>query len=336
MKKDFYVGTYNNDENSGIFKLELDTETGEMSGLKQIVKVLAPNYMVINKEKKIIYSVFKKDNLGGVAASRITNEISEPFSESLSEGHLPCHINLDKKGEFLFSANYRTGVIKVYKLDENGGITGVSSEVNHNDMKSGETHPHYIGLTPDEKYLFVVDLGLDMIVLYNYSNGKIGEIFQKVLFNKGCGPRHITFSNDGKYAYLITEYSVEIVTLKYSGTEGFKILEYTRALSNEFNNEGDGGAIRISKDDTRLYSSSRRPGSISIFKIDKETRKPILSSTINSYGEHPRDINISDEILIAANRFSNNLTTFLLDKNKKYLIKSEYEIFLNEPTNIIF
>lgn len=336
MKKKFYVGTYNNDENSGIFKLDLDTETGEISGMKQIIRVLNPSYMVINKEKEIIYSVFKKGTSGGVAASRITDEISEPFSESLSEGHLPCHINLDKKGMFLFSANYQTGVIKVYELDENGGITRVSSEVNHSDMELGEVHPHYVGLTPDEKYLFVVDLGLDMIILYNYSTGKIGEVFQKVLFKKGCGPRHITFSNDGEYAYLITEYSVEVVTLKYSVTEGFKILEYIPALSDEFYDEGDGGAIRISEDGTKLYSSSRKPGSVSIFSLDKNTRKPVLISTINSYGEHPRDINILDEVLISANRFSNNLTTFLLDKNKKHLIKGDYEISLNEPTNIIF
>ena len=338
MKREVYIGTYDNDENSGIFRLNLDTKTGEMSGLTQISKVLNPNYAVMDKERKLIYSVLKDGDEGGVCVSRITGNVVVPFSKILSDGHLPCHINIDKNKSFLFSANYRTGVIRVYSLGETGEITGISSEADHNDLGLGEMHPHYIGLTPDETYMFVVDLGLDMIILYNYSEGKPGEIFQKVLFKKGCGPRHIVFDNDGKYAYLITEYSTEIVTLKYSETKGLEIMDYISALGDGFGNEGDGAAIRLSKDGTKLFSSSRKPGAVSMFEIDRETKKPVLLDTISSHGEHTRDINIDEDgkVLIVANRFSNNLITFLVSEDGKKLVKSGFELEIAEPTCVIF
>jgi 6-phosphogluconolactonase len=338
MKREVYIGTYNNDENSGIFRLELDTKTGEMSGLKQVSKVLNPNYMVMDKERNLIYSVLKDNDKGGVCISKITDSVTVPSSKIVSDGHLPCHVSIDKKKTFLFSANYRTGVVRVYSLGKDGELTGVSSETDHNNLGLGETHPHYTGLTPDEKYLFVVDLGLDMIILYNYSNGKLGEIFQKVLFKKGCGPRHIVFDNTGEYAYLITEYSTEIVTMKYSENEGLEITDYISALGKEFPNEGDGAAIRLSKDGTRLFSSSRKPGTVSMFEIDSKTKKPVFLDALASEGEHTRDINIDEDgnVLIAANRFSNNLVTFLVSEDGKKLVKSGYKLEIAEPTNIIF
>ena len=75
-----------------------------------------------------------------------------------------------------------------------------------------------------------------------------------------------------------------------------------------------------------------------MFEINKETKKPVLLDTSESGGEHPRDINIDEDgkILIAANRFSNNLVTFLVSEDGKKLIKSGYELQLAEPTCVAF
>ena len=125
---------------------------------------------------------------------------------------------------------------------------------------------------------------------------------------------------------------------KYSASEGLEITDYISALGKEFPDEGDGAAIRLSKDGTKLFSSSRKPGTVSMFAIDKETKKPVFLDSLESLGEHTRDINIDDhgKVLIAANRFSNNLVTFLVSEDGTKLVKSGYEIEIPEPTNIIF
>ena len=43
MVTEFYIGTYDNNKENGIFKLNLDTNTGEMSELEQISKILNPS-----------------------------------------------------------------------------------------------------------------------------------------------------------------------------------------------------------------------------------------------------------------------------------------------------
>ena len=252
MKKEFYIGTYDNNIESGIFKLELDNNTGEIFELQQVSKILNPSYMVMNKEKDILYSILTKENSHGIAASKLGKNSLTPFSEILLDEKSTCHINTDKNNLYLFTANYKNGEVKTYKLGLNGEITGMISEVNHNDMNLGEVHPHYVGLTlpsltalfaflvlvhphyvgltPDEKYLFVVDLGLDILVVYEFLNGEIGKRVQNLEFKKGSGPRHLVFHNNGENAYVITEYSVEIASLKYSASKGFEILGYISAI----------------------------------------------------------------------------------------------------------
>ena len=338
MMTEFYIGTYDNNKENGIFKLNLDMNTGEMSGLQQISKILNPSYMVMDKEKKIFYSILSKDEAYGAAATKLKNDTTLPFSEILSDENSACHINTDKNNLYLFTANYKNGEVKSYELGKNGEITGVISEINHNDMNLGKVHPHYVSLTPDEKYLFVIDLGLDMLILYEFSDGKIGKIVQTLEFKKGSGPRHLVFHNNNENAYVITEYSVEIAALKYSASDGFGILEYVSALTEEFGTEGDGGAVRIKKDGTKLFSSSRKPGAISMFHIDEVSKIPVLVSVISSGGEHTRDINLddSDRILVVANRFSSNLVSFFIDKENNTLKRTGFEYQIPEPTTIIF
>ena len=338
MVTEFYIGTYDNNKENGIFKLNLDTNTGEMSELEQISKILNPSYMVMDKEKKIFYSILSKGESCGAAATELKNESQVPFSEILSDKNSACHINIDKNNLYLFTANYKNGEVKSYKLGENGEIEGVISEINHNDMNLGKVHPHYVSLTPDEKYLFVIDLGLDMLVLYEFLDGKIGKIVQTLEFKKGSGPRHLVFHNNNENAYVITEYSVEVAALKYSVSDGFEIFGYVSALTEEYAAEGDGGAIRITKDGTKLFSSSRKPGAISMFHIDEVSKIPVLVSIVSSGGVHTRDINLDDseKILIAANRFSNNLVSFFIDKENNTLKRTGFEYSIPEPTTIIF
>ena len=52
---------------------------------------------------------------------------------------------------------------------------------------------HYVGITPDQKYLYSIDLGADKIVMYDFKDGKLEETSLSQAVNPGSGPRHMIF-----------------------------------------------------------------------------------------------------------------------------------------------
>ena len=339
----FYAGTYDKKVDNGIYELTLNTENGEITNAKQVAKLFNSSYMALDMENKIIYSITKKNNIGGVAAFKLAPEDSsnkaELISEKLDSSESSCHIFFSKERRMLFTANYQNGEVKAYRTGENGEIGESIFEINHDNLGFGTSHPHFAGITPDNEYFFIVDLGIDRLILYKFTEDGISHEPQQILkFKSGCGPRHLVFHPDNRTAYILTEYSMEIITLKYSKNLYFETIEYTGALTEGFETEGDGGAIRITKDGGFLFSSSRKPGSLSVFKINENTKTPVLKSTISSMGDHVRDFNISpdEKVLIAANRFSDNLVTFFIDKNEGILRATGYIFQLVQVSNIAF
>ena len=87
---------------------------------------------------------------------------------------------------------------------------------------------HFASITPDNKFICAVNLGMDRIELFKINSNNTLSYIENLSFycTKGCGPRHIEFSKNGKFAYVICENSSEIIILKYLGEEGFKLVQY--------------------------------------------------------------------------------------------------------------
>ena len=67
--------------------------------------------------------------------------------------------------------------------------------------------------------------------------------------NPGSGPRHITFHPNGKYAYVMTELSSEVIVLTYNPAEGaFTEVQYISTIPAAFDENNQGSAIHISSD----------------------------------------------------------------------------------------
>jgi 6-phosphogluconolactonase len=86
-------------------------------------------------------------------------------------------------------------------------------------QRQEKPHVHFTGHTPEGKFIVVCDLGTDQIVMYQHKKDKLdkGSVCQT---KPGSGPRHITFHPNGKWAYVITELSSEIIVLDYDSASG--------------------------------------------------------------------------------------------------------------------
>lgn len=83
-------------------------------------------------------------------------------------GAEPCHCALDASETFLAAANYGSGSITVWRLGTDGMPEG--EPWRHQGHGSGPNperqdgpHAHWVGFTPDQRWLVQIDLGTDRV-----------------------------------------------------------------------------------------------------------------------------------------------------------------------------
>ena len=275
-----YVGTYTKENSEGIYKFTLDTEAKKISNVTLAAKLDNPTYVTINRNNEYLYSVVKEGESGGVAAYSINSKTGELTEENrqVVEGASPCHVSVDSGKHTVVTANYHKGTIESFEVNEDGTINPATSIMAHegsgpNKERQEKPHAHYAGYTPDEKYVVGVDLGIDKIITYEIKDSTLTEV-NRLSVNPGSGPRHITFHPNGKYAYVMTELSSEVIVLTYNPAEGsFTELQYISTVPEEFDENNQGSAIHISSDGRFVYAGNRGHNSIAVFSVDENSGK---------------------------------------------------------------
>ncbi|WP_045519173.1 lactonase family protein [Neobacillus niacini] len=340
-----YIGTYTKGESKGIYKFTLDSDEGKITDIRAVATLENPTYLTLSNDKKYLYSVAKEGNFGGLSAYSITdNGELTPINNQLSEGSPPCHVSVDSMMRYVFSANYHKGTVESYLINpEEGSIQPASSIIQHEgsgpDPRQEKPHLHYAGLTPDEKYLVAVDLGTDSLTTYEVSEeGKLAKV-QLLPLKAGSGPRHLTFHPHGKIAYIMTEFSSEVIVLSYHPESGKFIEEqYISTLPEDFKENNQGSAIHISNDGRFVYAGNRGHNSIAVFSVNEETGGLHFLEYTSTEGDWPRDFEIepSGRYIVASNQESSNLVLFARDENTGKLTLLQSDIKVPHPVCVKF
>lgn len=317
-----YVGTYTKGDSKGIYTFELDTEKGRLSEPKLAAKLDNPTYVNISKDNKVLYSVIKEGDRGGVAAYTIdagTGELSL-VNKQISDGGSPCHVSVDSERNYVVSANYHSGTVVAYQLNEDGSLNPVSSFVAHegrgpNEDRQEGAHAHYAGFTPEENFVVSVDLGIDKVILYQLDDGLLSEVSSHS-FTPGSGPRHIEFHPKEKYAYVFTELSNEIAVLEYNPEPvEFREIQVISTLPEDFIDNNQGSAIHVTKDGNFVYAANRGHDSIAVFRVNPFSGELTFVERVSTEGNWPRDFAFdpTEEFLIASNQETGTLALFSRD-----------------------
>ena len=198
-----YIGSYTRGKSKGLTIFDVD----ENFNFKErvVFEVNNPSYVVLSHNQKFLYTSCDE----GVAAFRaLDNGGLELLNKASVNGLRPCYLSVDKKNRYLVTAGYHDGKMTILKINRDGSIGEVTDEVFMKGLGS-DAGRHYLChvncalFSPDEKYVFSVDIGMDQVKIYEF-NHKTGKIkLQGILrCELGSGPKHMLFSNDGKYAYL--------------------------------------------------------------------------------------------------------------------------------------
>ncbi|MEN2755191.1 lactonase family protein [Capnocytophaga sputigena] len=345
-----YIGTYTEGGNSkGIYTYHFNQENGIFELLSSATAA-NPSFVTLSPDGKHLYAVSEyNDGRQGAYSFDVSEDkvqLSHPvFLPTAPKEYLPragadpCHIVSD--GKYVITANYTGGDISVFSLDAAGRL---QTEVQHISFvgKTPErvAHIHCIIPTPDKKYILATDLGNNRVYRFHYNNKthKNSEVLtaQRVAYevSDGQGPRHLTFSKDGRFAYLINELGGECVVLSYC--KG-KLKEVQRIMADEGGGRGSAD-IHISPDGRFLYTSHRlKKDGIAIFAIDPE-KGTLTKIGYQLTGIHPRNFAITPngKYLLVACRDDNKIQVFERNEATGELTETPEEIEIDKPTCIVF
>lgn len=267
-------------------------------------------YLVQNESN--IYAVQEIGNLnetGNVIAYKKSSKGLIYIDKKSSLGSGPCHIEISGKNRMLFISNYMNGYFTAYKLNNNGTIGKIFY---NNVIDINKSHLHCAKVFNNEKNLITVDLGMDILELYDIQSTGIQKL-SEIKLEPNTEPRHIaTDKNDT--IFLLTEKSCELYVLNCK-QDKLNILHKKSILpKNHIKMQNDtGAAIKISADGRYIYTTLRGHNSISVFKY--ENKKLELVQNILSYGNTPRDLEIdkTQKYILVANQDSDEISIYSRD-----------------------
>ncbi|MEX0380862.1 lactonase family protein [Leuconostoc sp. MS02] len=333
-------GTYTKRISQGLYEAELDTDAQQLQNATFIGELTNPTYLAISKANKV-YAVENRDGQGGIVT--LDNSV-RPLAEidsQLSEGSAPAYIGVDEARQLIFAGYYHRGTVESYSIQPDGNLTLVDTWQNTGSGPRPEqstSHIHFANLTPDNR-LVAIDLGTDEVITFDIQdNGTFSET-SRFRTEAGFGPRHIRFSPDGQYAYLLGELSSLLSVLKYNTEDGsFEHVMTASTIPNDWTEHNGSAALRLSDDGQFVYASNRGHNSIAVFKISNEGSEIERIQLISTEGEFPRDMNwdINQKFLVVANQDTDNVSLYARDNVSGELSLLQKDFTIPEGVRVVF
>ena len=344
-----YFGTGGNTA-KGIYHAAFNPETGQLSKATLAAEIGSPGFLALHPDKQLLYAVGEFNGQAVVAGYRINaSGALKQFTVSPIRDGKGTHIAVHASGRFLLTAQYAGGSTALFPLDSNGKL-GKSVITKHGPgsnivpSRQSKAHPHWCGYSPDGCFAFVPDLGMDGIVIYKVDLEKpciIKHGFTASI--PGGGPRHMRFSVDGKFIFLLNEMSLSVTTFKYEDRTGTaRQLSTTDSLSKEvkakesFNSAAE---IVVHPNGRFVYSSNRGNDSITVYKVNPNTGHLTVTEVEPVRGAWPRNINLdpSGRWLLAAGAHSNTISVYAINLSTGELTFQRHGIInVPEPICILF
>lgn len=350
-----YVGTYTTKTKSkGIYAFRFDAQKGELQEIGVAAETTDPSFLVVHPNGQFLYAVnevgdFNGGNTGGVSAFSIDPKTAKLtlLNQVPSRGAGPCYISLDKTNAFALVANYDSGNIASFPVMTDGTLRTASGFVQHSGSgpdkgRQEGPHAHWIGTSPDNRFALVADLGLDEVIVYGFdsSTGTFmpsNNGFAKV--NPGAGPRHVAFSPNGKFVYVLTEMESSVTAFSYNAKSGtLAKLQTLSALPPHYSGRKEAAEIAVHPSGKFLYTSNRGHDSIAIFAIDEKKGTLRSLGQVLTGGKTPRHFAIdpTGTYLLAENQESNSIVIFHIDPETGGLTPTGHSVEVPSPVCITF
>ena len=207
-----------NAQDGNIDTYNMDMSTGALTpvGKTEAAKMVMP--MTLSPNKKYLYAVIRSQPTRVLtyaidpASGALTQKASAPLPDSMP------YVSTDHTGRFLFTASYGGDKLAVSPIGENGLVEAEAIQV----IPTGR-NAHSIMPDRSNKFVYAATLGANQVLQFTFDS-KTGKLTANeppaVSPEAGHGPRHLAFSPDNKYLYVLNELSGHVTQYTIDPSKG--------------------------------------------------------------------------------------------------------------------
>ena len=351
--RDVWIGTDSHPASKGIYHATINTETGQLSESQLAAQIDGPGFLALHPSGNVLYAVGALGGKDVVAAYSITpvggkSTLKLINSLAIGDGGA-AHLAVDPTGALLLTAQYGGGSVAAFSLNADGSLKARTGLVKHEGGakvvagRQDSPHAHWVGFSPDNRFAFVPDLGLDKVVIHkvNLATGGLAPHGFGALPG-GAGPRHMKFHPNGKWIYVINELDLSVSVFDYNAAAGTMAIKETvpTVSKAELLKEQTSSAseIQVHSSGKFVYAANRGHDSITGFAVNPVSGMLKVVGITNVRGATPRNFNLdpSGKWLLAAGKDSHSLASFAVGLHTGELIYNRSVIHTPAPICVVY
>ncbi len=352
-----YFGTYtNNAKSKGIYRARLDVASGKLSAAEVAAECVDPAFLSLHPSGKFLYAIDERADpvktpgkgVSAYALDAKTGALTLLNQQGVG-GPGPCHLSVDATGKCVLVANYGGGSVAALPIGADGRLGAPATVIQHkgssvNPARQKEPHAHQIEVSPDNRFAFVPDLGMDKLMVYKLDPAKASLVAHEPAFAAlppGSGPRHLAFHPNGKFAYVINELTCTMSVFAYDARRGaFSDVQNISTLPpGETVQRGQSTAEVIAHPSGKfLFGSNRGHNTIVVYAVDAATGKLTLVEHQSTQGKNPRHFAVdpTGAWLLAENQGSDTVVVFKIDSASGKLTPTGQSLEVPVPVSAVF
>lgn len=352
-ERTLFVGTQTGQGSNGIYAYSFDTATGDLKQVGLAAETNMPTFLAISPNGKTLFAANELNQFEGKRSGAITSFSVDRKAAKLTKinevaagGSGTCHVAVDHTGRCAFVANYGGGSASSFSVDKAGKLSDAVSffQYKGSGPKPQQKGPrgHRVTVSPDNKYLFVNDLGLDEIHVYQLNAATAKLTPQEPPAWKaepGSGPRSLIFHPNRKWAYCINEVGSTVNALNWDAAKGtFSTLQLISTVPDGHQGPSAPSDAVMDKRGRFLYVANRLDDFMVSFSISPTDGKLTLMERTSCGGKTPRHIALdpTGKWLLVANQATDNLSVFARDGKTGKLANEGKSFPLSRPQCILF
>jgi 6-phosphogluconolactonase len=325
-----FISAFAPGNDGAIHAYRLEPDAGQLKPVHRTTDIEHPFFMAVSPDGRFLYAIHAPGKFGGesheqVAAYQIVGRTGrlKLLNRQSALGSAACYLDVDASGKTVVVANYSTGSVASLPVHKDGSLDKASSFIQHegssvNPARQQGPHAHCIIVSPDNRFVYSADLGLDQVLGYRLEATTAKLSPNQPPFTKtspGTGPRHLTFHPNGQWVYVINELHNSVTMFDYDSEPGtLTERETISTLPDGFDGTSHCADLKITPNGRFLYGTNRGHDSVAAYRIGDAGRLTLLKIE-PSLGKGPQNLAITPggELLLCANMPGNNVVVFRID-----------------------